>query len=453
MSVPAALHVAARLHHVGACIALLRGGATIGRVCSHGLSCLDVAAFQGHSFQLLQVLTAAESSADRRRRCSLALYYAAKANKIDTIRALVALGANINTKRSNGNTNLHCTAKRGADAATRALLMNGAALEVRNNDGATALHRACSSSQSSSVQLLLRWGADENATTFDNATPYELVGSAVEEEQQLSPEEVVSKAQLIRSMLVNAPADRVWRRRGWLVLCRARWLARVASRRQPRVTPVPSTAAAAAAAGSGGGGGGSSSGKAPANKKRRGKGEGARGPGGGNTAATAAAAAAMKVAHSCSGGKGKGQAAPRNKEEGGGGGGGGGSGGGSESSSSSSSSRNSSGDGHGGGGGGRGERVKEELRGVKKFVQVWGSGGGGIAWEGPGVAETWAAGGSGVAHQRPELRLGRGSVLVEGGPPLRSAAAVAAAGVFVGAVERLLLLREEGIFRDILGYL
>lgn len=29
-------------------------------------------------------------------------------------------------------------------------------------------------------------------------------------------------------MLETAPADRIWRRRGWLVLCRARWLARIA---------------------------------------------------------------------------------------------------------------------------------------------------------------------------------------------------------------------------------
>ena len=440
---PAALHLSARLHQVGACIALLRGGATIGRVCSQGLSCLDVAALHGHSGQLLQVLTAGESKSDRMRRCSLALYYAAKANKIDTIRDLVALGANIDTKRSGGNTNLHCTAAKGAHGATESLLMTGASLEVRNNEGATPLHRACSLSQSGTVQLLLRWGADESATTFDNMTAYELVGSAVEEEQ-LPPEDMLNKVQLdavIRSMLVNAPADRVWRRRGWLVLLRNRWLKRVAfalaDKRKPRTTPVRVSATSESRV--------SSSGKAPANKKRKGKAAGGGGPG--SSGSGSGAGAKMAAAF---GGKGKGQATSRQK------------GGDGQSSKMASVNRNN-GNGNGGGGGGGGKRVdgqsdRGQRRGkVDKLIQLLSSAGGGIAWAGAGAgAAAVAAAGSSVTR-RPELRLGQGSVLGEGGaaPTGKAEAGVQAEpkSGFVEAVERLLLLREGGVFRDIVSFL
>ncbi|CAM9138071.1 unnamed protein product [Ectocarpus fasciculatus] len=442
-----ALHVAARLHRLGACIALLRGGATVGRVCSKGLSCLDTAAWNGHSGQLLQILTAGESPADRKRRCSLALYYAAKANKMDTISDLVDLGADINTTRSGGNTNLHCTATRGAYGATEALLRTGANLEIRNNEGATALHRACSFSQSDTVQLLLRWGADETATNYDNLTAHDLVGHSVEEEL-LSNEALVSKEQVdtaIRSMLVNAPADRVWRRRGWLVLCRARWLARVAEKRRPLLAPVASTcssgggggggsssgsSSSSAGSGTGGGGGGGgaaaavSSGKGPANKKRRAKAGGGGGARGGGSAASKA-----NGPSSSSSGKGKGQA-PQSQRGG---------------------KRIS------GGSGGRMEELvaaaglspsSRKNFSTDKLGCLFGRREKGVA----GAGATPSAG-AGVV-QPPQLRLGRGSLLSEGGRPA-AAGKVGAPGWaeerprFVVAVERLLLLREEGVFRDI----
>lgn len=441
------------MHQVEACIALLRGGATIGRVCSQGLSCLDVAAWHGHSGQLLLVLTAGESEADRVRRCSLALYYAAKANKMDTVRDLVTLGANIDTKRSGGNTNLHCTATRGANGATEGLLMTGASLEIRNNDGATPLHRACSFSQSSTVQLLLRWGADETAVTFDNITAYDLVGSAVEEEH-LSPEEVLSKVQLdnvIRSMLVNAPADRVWRRRGWLVLLRNRWVKRVAfaladnDKRGPRPTPVPSTSGVCATSEARV----SSSGKARVSKKRKGK--VAAGGGGGGSSAPGAKTAVASSSSSSSGGKGKGQATSTARGRG-------------DDGDSKIDvgiiSRNNDGrigNGDNGAGGGGGQRVfcQSQIGRMSNLIQLLRSGANGEACAGALAAVI--AGSS--AARRPELRLGRGSVLSEGGGGA-AAKAKAGAGVqaeskpdFVEAVERLLLLREDGIFRDIVSFL
>ncbi|CAM9395061.1 unnamed protein product, partial [Hapterophycus canaliculatus] len=424
-----ALHLAARLHRLEACIALLRGGATIGRVCSQGLSCLDAAASSGYSGQLLQILTAGESPSDRRRRCSLALYYAAKANNVDTIRELVALGANIDTKRSGGNTNLHCTATRGADRATEALLLSGADLETRNNDGATALHRACSFSQSSTVQLLLRWGADETATTTDNVTAYELVGSSIEEEL-LSPEAVVSKVQLdaaIRSMLVNAPADRTWRRRGWIVLCRARWLARIAEKARRVRLPVIALSTGGFRRSSGGAdrNGGAPYGKTTANKKRKGK-RGDRGGGGGR-----GVGAGVEVGGGVGGGAGGGSAALASKAV------------------------LSSSGGNVGNNKGKGQAVPREkgyltlLCDVASFRSSSRSGG-------SEAAEAAAVLAAFSTTQRPQLRLGRDSVLSEDAPKeKKEQERLGAKGKsgFVAAVERLLLVREEGVFREIVSFL
>lgn len=220
-----ALHVAARAGKLEACIALLRAGAALGRVSSQGVSALDVAAWNGHTGRLLQILTAAEASTDRKRRCSLALYYAAKANKPRTIHDLIALGANVDQPRSGGLTSLHYTAGRGQDEATEALLQAGAHVEARTTEGTTPLHRACMFSQTSTVQLLLRWGASEAAVNQSNVLAVDLVGTA-----ETLPEDAERKAfegQLIRSLLKKAPADRVWRRRGWLAICRSRWLSRI----------------------------------------------------------------------------------------------------------------------------------------------------------------------------------------------------------------------------------
>lgn len=225
-----ALHVAARAGKLDACIALLRAGAAVGRVSSQGVSALDVAAWNGHTGRLLQILTAAEASADRKRRCSLALYYASKANKPNTINDLIALGANVDQPRSGGLTSLHYTAGRGQREATEALLKAGASVEARAAEGITPLHRACMFSQSSMVRLLLRWGANEAAVSHSNVSALGMVGTAATVPEH--DERKALEGNLIRSLLIRAPGDRVWRRRGWLTVCRARWLTRARDKKK-----------------------------------------------------------------------------------------------------------------------------------------------------------------------------------------------------------------------------
>ncbi|CAN0422767.1 unnamed protein product [Ectocarpus sp. 8 AP-2014] len=69
-----------------------------------------------------------------------------------------------------------------------------------------------------SVEILLRWGADEKLTNEDEETPADVLG---EWEENSNDEEFKADNQRIRRMLARAPADRSWRRRGWLVLSRS----------------------------------------------------------------------------------------------------------------------------------------------------------------------------------------------------------------------------------------
>ncbi|CAM9171577.1 unnamed protein product [Laminaria digitata] len=94
------------------------------------------------------------------------------------------------------------------------------------------------------VQVLMHWGADEKATDSSGSTARELIGtSTVRPDEELLPEEFASTTLLedgIRNMLEAAPADRSWRRRGWLVLCRARWLTRIAEEEKRSSAPLAS---------------------------------------------------------------------------------------------------------------------------------------------------------------------------------------------------------------------
>ena len=224
----AALHVAAEYHRVDACVALLRGGAEVSLTNSKGMTCLDVAASSGHTGKLLQVLTTAEKTNDRRHMCSTALYHAACANKPHTILDLVALGADVEHCKSGQVPSLHAAVMRGADSAAKALLLVGANVEARFR-GNTPLHLACTHTLPTMVDLLLHWGADEDAMDFEGGFPSDIINvrALYTEEDPLAEDQLLENRRIL-SLLETARADRIWRRRGWLVLCRARWLARIA---------------------------------------------------------------------------------------------------------------------------------------------------------------------------------------------------------------------------------
>ncbi|CAM9327780.1 unnamed protein product, partial [Pylaiella littoralis] len=96
------------------------------------------------------------------------------------------------------------------------LLHRGAPVNTETYCG-TPLHRTMRNEDCSEaiVNLLLRWGADE--TMKDRrGTPADVLAS----NSRLAP----AVAERVRQLLHNAPKDRAWRRRGWLVMLRARTL-------------------------------------------------------------------------------------------------------------------------------------------------------------------------------------------------------------------------------------
>ncbi|CAM9294130.1 unnamed protein product [Ectocarpus sp. 4 AP-2014] len=103
--------------------------------------------------------------------------------------------------------------------AIRALLEGGAELKGRNELDETSLDPACKRSSVSGVDLLLRRGADEDLTDIGGEFPADVIGAS--EENGDSDEEIAADDQRIRRTLEHAPADRSWRRRGWLVLSRS----------------------------------------------------------------------------------------------------------------------------------------------------------------------------------------------------------------------------------------
>ncbi len=184
-------------------------------------SALDLAAERG-DIPILEAIL--RNGADVNTVCPIgcsALHTAALRDRGDSIHTLTRAGANVNIKTNGGWTPLHGAARHHSCVAMLALLQNKAAVNSKTPTGDTPLHRACTRQQhgvDSAVDLLLRWGADETAVNSLGRTPAGVLGTPRTENPTISPHEV-ERAHLL---LANAPRDRVWRRRGWIVMLRAR---------------------------------------------------------------------------------------------------------------------------------------------------------------------------------------------------------------------------------------
>ena len=154
----------------------------------------------------------------------------------DVIRVLLEAGADIEAKTNDGSTPLHGAAyeRLRTSGTILALLQGGASVDVRMSGDYTPLHLACQESCVCNVEALLHWGADETLTTSSGETAEDMLGewdrrdlSGDEDEDahiyadSSEGQERSANDQRIRHMLARAPADRCWRRRGWLVLARS----------------------------------------------------------------------------------------------------------------------------------------------------------------------------------------------------------------------------------------
>ncbi|CAM9875521.1 unnamed protein product, partial [Ectocarpus fasciculatus] len=156
-------------------------------------------------------------------------------NNAAAIPALFEAGADIEGRYGPGLTPLHFAAICGSYAAMLTLLQLGANVNSKNDRGQTPLYTACFGGRHDAADLLLRWGADETAVDAEGET----IASMVIRRTAETFEAHRPRLQRIFELLARAPQDRAWRRRGFLVLCRAH---------PDRVRLAVETPAAAAAA-------------------------------------------------------------------------------------------------------------------------------------------------------------------------------------------------------------
>eukprot|EP00903_Cladosiphon_okamuranus_P015238 g14084.t1 len=237
---------------------LCREGASVNAVTDQGCTPLDEAAIGGYAASTRALLAAGADVSMRCHRGLSALHRAAVSGNADIVMAIVEHGADVNAVGAAGHTALHLAAAdnnaaaievllgAGADIeaglgearhtplflvaaksgvpAVAMLLKHGASVSMRSMAGKTPLHAAAASAGNPGtaevVDLLLRRGADEKLVDIDGQTPADVLGSCFQPSPEASP---VLDVDRVRKLLADAPADRAWRRRGYLVLCRAHY--------------------------------------------------------------------------------------------------------------------------------------------------------------------------------------------------------------------------------------
>eukprot|EP00903_Cladosiphon_okamuranus_P009091 g8689.t1 len=149
-----------------------------------------------------------------------ALHVAARYGMAEVVGLLLKAGADVDREDISGDTRLHVALPNSSSATAVALLNHGASATKQNARGHLPLHFAAAAAglrgSTKIVDLLLRKGADEKAISNNGKTAADVVGGRVRHSYQPEAEDV-------RKLLANAPADRAWRRRGLLVLCRAHY--------------------------------------------------------------------------------------------------------------------------------------------------------------------------------------------------------------------------------------
>lgn len=144
---------------------------------------------------------------------------AASSANAASITALLKHGAAVESSADQPNSPLLRLVQTGRPTleALLPLIHHGADVNSRDVDDETSLHQLCYRASTipevvEIVELLLRLGADETCLSYD-VTPLDRLL-----EHNSAEAESVNR---VRRLLESAPADRAWRRRGFMVLCRA----------------------------------------------------------------------------------------------------------------------------------------------------------------------------------------------------------------------------------------
>ena len=139
-----------------------------------------------------------------------ALFFAKDGEVVDM---LVDAGAELDAQAEDGITPLmHACLRQNIEVAG-ALLKRGADPNLRDDEGRTVLSVICSEFCdffTAAMDLLLRSGADERIADDDGRLPVDFLS------ERVYAKEVVGQA---RRVLLSAPRDRAWRRRGFALMC------------------------------------------------------------------------------------------------------------------------------------------------------------------------------------------------------------------------------------------
>lgn len=151
-------------------------------------------------------------------------------NSAAILGTLIDHGVNVGAPDDRGVTPLHIAsgvALSTSDTIIRLLIDAGADVNARKRNGNTPLHSAARHVRVHAVGALLWRGADESlVTNGSHLKPLDVVGRRV----IVTTENYDDDCEQVRELLTRAPADRAWRRRSCVVLCRARRTGRVVRR-------------------------------------------------------------------------------------------------------------------------------------------------------------------------------------------------------------------------------
>lgn len=221
------LHLAVERGHLPTVKAILAADPDMGiryKVGCRGYSVLDLAAREGNT-DILRALLQHGVNVNRRTDGYTSLHIAALNNNVGAIDVLIEAGADMEIEDDDDCTPFLDACSNHCHQAALALFQHGANIEARDIRGETALQIAARQAGregvSAMVNLLLRCGSDETAVNRNGRTAAEIVGHHIEYAACPLKKEDVDR---VRELLANAPADRAWRRRGYLVLCKARLL-------------------------------------------------------------------------------------------------------------------------------------------------------------------------------------------------------------------------------------
>ncbi|CAM9094058.1 unnamed protein product [Ectocarpus sp. 4 AP-2014] len=221
------LHLAVENGHLSTVKALLAADPDTSvryRIWNRSYSVLDLAAQKGDACVLRTIL---QHGVDVNRRTDgyASLHVAALNNRVAAIDVLVEAGAHVEVEDDDDCTPFLDACSNHCHEAALALFKHGANIEARDMRGETPLiiaaRQAGRQGVTAIVDMLLRCGADETTLNPDGRTAAEVVGHHIEYAACALNKKDVER---VRDLLENAPADRAWRRRGFLVLCRALWI-------------------------------------------------------------------------------------------------------------------------------------------------------------------------------------------------------------------------------------